>query len=439
MNQNDSKNETLNKTEQEIYNKLEAQLIDKGVSKVDIEKISNQISENAKKSDAEVQKAIDEAVTKALDEQKANTNPFAKVQNIEVNQKVNPVGSLAIATVKAAQNHQSVESYLQERFSKNQATQADKAMIEYLGKSYYNSGNRAGLEKIKSLGIDSISSGAGFSDAGADSEFIKELRARSVVRQAGARIKALVNGRLNLNRGAANATSYWLGNGSAITESQPSYEQITLIAKKLGVLVPVDNDALRFDIHGMAAEVESDIIDAITLAEDEAFLEGTGSASQPKGLSNWVLSASSFARATTPTADKAGKDLHKLKQKLVTNNVRMVRPAIFMHPAVKSALEAQVDGNGVLKIYARTLQENNQILGANVFETTQLTSTTILMADMDEVVIGEGYDLIVESDSSYGFNKDQTYIRAVKSSDLQMRHEEGVSKITSVDWDTQLL
>src|SRR5439155_18280622 len=79
------------------------------------------------------------------------------------------------------------------------------------------------------------------------------------------------------------STAYWVGEASSITESQPTTGNLDLQAKKLGVLVKVNNELLRFASPSAEGLIRLDMARVAALKADQAMLEGTGG-TQIKGL-----------------------------------------------------------------------------------------------------------------------------------------------------------
>ncbi len=108
-------------------------------------------------------------------------------------------------------------------------------------------------------------------------ELIDLQRSMEVFSVAGAREIALPpNGRLQFPKLTAASTAYWVGEGSAIPESQPSTGLLQLQAKKLGVLVRLNNELLRFSSPSAEGLVRHDMARAAALKADLAMLEGSG-------------------------------------------------------------------------------------------------------------------------------------------------------------------
>src|SRR5205814_10213810 len=94
------------------------------------------------------------------------------------------------------------------------------------------------------------------------------------------------------------SAAYWVGDGSAITESQPTTGNLDLQAKKLGVFVKINNELLRFASPSAEGLVRFDMARAAALKADLAMLEGTGT-TQIKGLLT-------YAGITAHTASTVG-------------------------------------------------------------------------------------------------------------------------------------
>lgn len=115
-------------------------------------------------------------------------------------------------------------------------------------------------------------------------ELIDLQRSMEVFASAGAREVALPpGGRIQFPKLTAASTAYWVGEGSPITESQPTTGNLDLQAKKLGVLVKLNNELLRFASPSAEGLVRHDMARAAALKADLAMLEGTGG-TQIKGL-----------------------------------------------------------------------------------------------------------------------------------------------------------
>ena len=163
-------------------------------------------------------------------------------------------------------------------------------------------GRRAGLRR-KALGTTVDTAGGTLVPLPMLGELIDLQRSLEVFAAAGAREVALPpNGRVQFPKVTAASTAYWVGEGSAITESQPTTGNLDLQAKKLGVFVKLNNELLRFASPSAEGMVRFDMARAAALKADLAMLEGSGG-TQIKGLTTYSGITTHIASTTGGTGD----------------------------------------------------------------------------------------------------------------------------------------
>lgn len=91
------------------------------------------------------------------------------------------------------------------------------------------------------------------------------------------------NGRVSYPKLTGGSTAYWVGEAATITESAETTGNLLLEAKKLGVLVKMNNELPKFAGPVAEAMVRLDMARVGALKADLAMLEGTGG-TQIKGL-----------------------------------------------------------------------------------------------------------------------------------------------------------
>jgi HK97 family phage major capsid protein len=120
---------------------------------------------------------------------------------------------------------------------------------------------------------------------------IELIRKKEVMSRLGAtEIGMPPNGRLRFDKQTGACTAYWLGevpsNASSptITASEPTTGGLDLQAKKLGCLVKLPNELLRFASIAIEAFVRNDMTRVISLEADRAMLDGSPTGTRIKGL-----------------------------------------------------------------------------------------------------------------------------------------------------------
>lgn len=317
----------------------------------------------------------------------------------------------------------------------------------------------------KMFGADDLSTkalSAGQADAGGflvspefSLEVIELLRPMSVVRRLNPTTLPMDQGALSISKLTGGATAAYTGEGQNIGSSQQTTGMLDLVWKKLAALVPISNDLLRFSTTSPNADavVRDDIVAAMALREDLAFIRGDGLSGTPKGLRNWAPAANILTVNATVNLANITVDLGKLVLALEEANVRMIRPGWLMAPRTKQFLMTIRDGNGNFAFREEMLAGN--LWGYPFAVTTQIpinlsvtgsNESEIYFTDFADAVIAEASEIVIDAspNAAYydsatsavvsSFSRDETVIRAISRHDFGMRHDASVAVLSDVDW-----
>lgn len=291
-------------------------------------------------------------------------------------------------------------------------------------------------------------------------DFISALYARSIVRLAGARVLDISErGNLSIGRQNATATGYWIGENESTTASEGTYGQLKLDAKKLGVFVPVSNDAIRYAVGDYNALVADDMVTVAALKEDLAFLRGDGANGQPKGLRNWANSNNVIDMNTTGADDfeKQSADLLKLQFRVENSDVSRNTPAWLMSVREKYGLMLTKTSGGEGFAFRDEMVMNGTLMAEPFYATSQLPTnldnsgdgnndeSEFFYAEMSQVVIGDAVNTEIEA-NPYGsytdsgsnrrdaFQRDEMVLRLIHQVDLAVRHDEAVAYVQDASY-----
>jgi HK97 family phage major capsid protein len=316
-------------------------------------------------------------------------------------------------------------------------------------------------------------------------EIIELLIAATVVRGSGPRVIPMPRGNMIIPGLALSATAGYGPEGGATTASQPTLRDIEASFKKLTALVPVSNSLMRYAEPAADAMVRDNLVDAIGITEDTAFMFGDGSSGQPVGLlqwaNNWVQSEGGTIGSWSTTGNStaavdnasftgdpryghnggnfitstevftlatAAAEAGGMIQKLDSANLKGRKRVWFMNPRAKNYL-FNVQNSLGLYVY-REEMVNGTFLSYPFKDTTEIGNnyhdassssndcSFIFLTDMNEVMIFDSMTLELEvsregtyidanSNVQSAFQKDLTLIRAVTEHDFQMRHTSGVA------------
>ena len=284
-------------------------------------------------------------------------------------------------------------------------------------------------------------------------EVTELLRAAVVIEASGAVSVPMPNGNLSLNHQETSATARYLGEVAPITPSQPSFGRMKLSAKKLGAMVPVSNDFLRYAVPQANTIIRDDLVNTIAVRKDLALIRDDGTQDTPKGL-RWLAPAVNVVArsldAGNVTLETVTDDLMDAIDRLESGNIRMTRPGWLMAPRTKNFLMKLRDGNGN-RAY-RDDMRGGMLEGLPFRTTTNIPTTLgvggdeseIYLVDFATIIVGEAFDLeiVVSDQASFtqngqqnGFEQDETLVRALMAHDINARQRgREITVITEVDW-----
>jgi HK97 family phage major capsid protein len=124
-------------------------------------------------------------------------------------------------------------------------------------------------------------------------EILPFLRAKTVCGRLGATIiEDLTGGNLKLPRATVGGTASWLPETGAGTDADQSFDSFTIIPKRVSGSTVVSRQLVYQSSPDIEAFVASDIASAISVAVDNAAINGTGTGSQPLGILHYPANAS---------------------------------------------------------------------------------------------------------------------------------------------------
>ncbi len=135
--------------------------------------------------------------------------------------------------------------------------------------------NEWGL-KLQSVHEGSVNTTGGYLvPAQLDADIIALINTYGLARQL-ARVTPMTSDVLNRPRRTGGLTATWEGESDAIAESTKSWDNVSLIAKKLAVITRISNELNEDAIISVANDLVREIAIAFAQKEDEAYFTGNG-------------------------------------------------------------------------------------------------------------------------------------------------------------------
>jgi len=266
-------------------------------------------------------------------------------------------------------------------------------------------------------------------------EIIELLRARTVVRAAGATSIPMPRGQVSIPYQSGSGTASYIGELQNNPPSQQQWAQLTLVAKKLAALVPISNDLLRDASPSVDTLVRNDLVQIMSLREDIAFIRDDGTNNTPKGMRFQAPAGHVNAISGAALADITN-DLHDMMLDLENENIPGVRLGWIFAPRTASGIMRLRDANGNFVFREEMLTGN--LMGVPFYKTTQIptnlgggTDSEFYLADFSSLVIGESMGLQISAFEGGAYNDgnavvsgistDQTVLRAIARHDFGAR------------------
>lgn len=265
------------------------------------------------------------------------------------------------------------------------------------------------------------------------SSFIELLRNLSGVLPISTVLTGLV-GDVAIPRLTGAATAYWVGEGSAPTESQETFGQLAMSPKTVAGTVDITRKLLMQSSMDVEALVRGDLAAVLALALDLAAINGSGSGSEPEGILN-TTGIGSVALGTNGAAP-AWEDLVKLEEEVAVDNalmgnLRYLSNAKFRSKLKRTAINSTYGDRMILdgdEVNGYGFVTSNQV-PSNLTKGTGTNLSACIFGNFADWLISlwSGVDFIVDP---YSQSRSGTVqVTALQDADMGPRHEESFAAI----------
>ena len=287
------------------------------------------------------------------------------------------------------------------------------------------------LKAYKAMGINPDTAGGFAVPVEQSNQLIELLRENAVM--SGIVTEVPMNSdRLEIPKATGGVTVNWTGENSQITDSEATFGQVVLVAKKMTALVKLSNELINDSNPDVDAFIRADIARAMAIEFDKAVLYGAGTGNVPRGLyytsgiSNSVLSAATYDSLLG--VPRAVEEANVLKD----NTWRWV-----INPAIREIWQKQVDadgariwsGGGYGTVGAGALPpdyQGYQYTVSNLTNPSSAIGNTLYFGRWADCVVGmrQSMAILASNEAGTSFEYDQTWVRAILRMDVVVRHEE---------------
>jgi HK97 family phage major capsid protein/HK97 family phage prohead protease len=289
-----------------------------------------------------------------------------------------------------------------------------------------------------------------------DQDFIEFLRNNGVMLQLGVRTMPGLVGNVAIPRRSGVASTYYLSTQTtAITQSESTFDQVTLAPKNLAALSKYSRQTLLQGTPGIEELVRRDLTDGINLAIDLGILNGSGASGQPTGIMQ-TSGIGSVAMGTNGAAITMEKvvDLEAAVMN-VNGAVNPGNVAYLTNYKVMAALKklraggsTTTDGPFLFNTDGATigrgptpaqlngypLASTNQVPSNLVKGTSGAVCSALLMGDFSQAIVGfwgNGLEITVGEDQD-DFSKALTSVRGIVTYDVAVRDPKSFAAILDI-------
>jgi HK97 family phage major capsid protein len=246
-------------------------------------------------------------------------------------------------------------------------------------------------------------------------------------------------------RRLTGVTSYWLGENSTITTSDPTATMVQLVAKKLACATKVSNELLADNAISVASWLAQEYATSLSAAIDDAAFNGTGTSTYGgiRGLAQiddgtHTASIQSAATGNTSIAALDIDDylacLAKLPRYAIGTSAWYMHPSVYHNSVQRMMLSSGVAGSGTIGALsggntAANLAQGtpNTFLGLPVVWVLKMTAaptTGTIAAYVGDLslagIMAVKSDMQVASSTDRYFEADQTAFRAIQRLDINV-------------------
>jgi HK97 family phage major capsid protein/HK97 family phage prohead protease len=267
--------------------------------------------------------------------------------------------------------------------------------------------------------------------------YVQALRNSSRVLEAGATVLAGLVGNVDIPRQTSTTNTYWVGESSAPTEAEATFDKVSLRPKTVAALSKMSRLMLLQATPAIEMLVRQDLTAQMGRAIDLAALSGSGSSNQPTGIMA-TAGVGSVVMGTNGAAITLDA-LVALETALGNSNAPVENRSYLMNTKTIGSLKNLKATTGTYLWTTSTPGQRSgtppQFNGYDVYSTNQLRSTLTKGASgavCSELVFGAWSELIVAQWGALevvmnpydatGFTTGDVLIRAMQTMDIAARH-----------------
>ena len=270
--------------------------------------------------------------------------------------------------------------------------------------------------------------------------YVDALRARSLVRSAGATVLSGLVGDVAIPATNAVTTAYWITETTSATEGAPTFRQITMNPKTVSAYVDVSRHLLHQSAVAIESILRQDLINGLATAVDKGALQGSGSSNQPTGILN-QSGIGSVAIGTNGGAGTYTSVVNTWKE-VSTDNADIgalswfttpIQVSRFMTTAKVSSTDSQMIMNDKVNLLGYKVNSTKNMPDDLTKGSSSSNCSALLFGNFNDLIIGEWGNLDVTVDPYSLSTLGATRIASFYDIDIAVRHAESFAAIQDLN------
>ena len=251
------------------------------------------------------------------------------------------------------------------------------------------------------------------------SSFIELLRNNMILNTLGITTLDDLQGDIAIPRQSGAGTAFWLATDETdITESTPTFDQVTMTPKNVGAMEIYTRQLLLQSSVSIEALIRADLAAILGLASDLAGLYGTGAGGQPTGVANTtgINEPGTFA-AATPTY----QEIVAFEDAIAVDNALLGNLAYLTDPTIRGGLKtSEKFTNTGFTVW----EPGNTLNGYRAEVSTQVTAGDVFFANWSDLLQGIWDGLEILADPYTLGARFNVRLIAIWTTDFAVRHPE---------------
>ena len=276
------------------------------------------------------------------------------------------------------------------------------------------------LQRDLTVGTASAAGDLVFTDARPGS-FIELLRNRLALNSLGVTMLSGLNGPVAIPAQSGAGTAYWVAEKGALTESNPTVNQVNMTPKTLGAYTEFSRRLLLQSSIDVETMVRNELATVIALEIDRAALYGLGNTNQPQGLKLITGINTKDFNAAAPTY----AELVEMETLIAADNADIGAISYVTNSTIYGGFKTTEKASSTAQF---VLEPGGTVNGYNVVRSNQVASGDVFLGVWNQMIMGMwgALDLQVNPyalDTSGGVR-----VTALQDVDVAVRHPEAFTR-----------